>query len=116
MKVPRGYEGIVAEKTGQTLAPENIDDLDEDSRQRGDGRRIEGLDEDDEEEEEEEDKGGIALELRPGILEEKARFAELIVWGHDELPGKGDVFVKGVEEWIAFAEAVCPHPRPSIDC
>lgn len=40
------------------------------------------------------------------ILEEKATFDEIVIWGHDELPEKGDIFVKGVEEWIAFAEAV----------
>lgn len=29
-----------------------------------------------------------------------------MVWGHDALPAGDDPFVKGVEEWIAFAEMV----------
>ena len=40
------------------------------------------------------------------LLEEEARFDEITVWGHDRLPAADDTFVKGIEEWIAFAEAV----------
>jgi ribonuclease H2 subunit C len=43
-----------------------------------------------------------------------ATFDEIVVWGHDQLPAADDTFVKGVEEWIAFAEAI--HlPTPNID-
>lgn len=41
------------------------------------------------------------------LLKEKAQFDEITVWGHDRLPAADDTFVKGIEEWIAFAEAVC---------
>jgi ribonuclease H2 subunit C len=34
-------------------------------------------------------------------------FEDLVVWGHEALPAADDTFVKGVEEWLQFAEAVC---------
>ena len=40
------------------------------------------------------------------VLEGNSTFDHMIVWGHDTLPAADDPFVKGVEEWIAFAEAV----------
>lgn len=40
------------------------------------------------------------------VLEQKGKFDEVVVWGHETVPEDGDEYVKGVEEWIAFAEAV----------
>jgi ribonuclease H2 subunit C len=40
------------------------------------------------------------------ILEAVATFDEVTIWGHDQLPPVDDAFVKGIEEWIAFAEAI----------
>lgn len=40
------------------------------------------------------------------ILETQATFDEFVVWGHEIVPAADDPFVKGVEEWIKFAEAV----------
>lgn len=40
------------------------------------------------------------------ILEQIGGFEEVVVWGHEALPAADDVFVKGVGEWVAFAEAV----------
>jgi ribonuclease H2 subunit C len=45
------------------------------------------------------------------ILQSTATFSKITVWGHDMLPAADDPFVKGVEEWIAFAEAI--HVQPS---
>ncbi|MCJ1385580.1 hypothetical protein MMC17_008703 [Xylographa soralifera] len=57
--------------------------------------------EDEEDEDEEED------EVEPiKILEEVATFDDIVVWGHEQVPGEEDVFVRGVQEWIAFAEAM----------
>ena len=39
-------------------------------------------------------------------VEEVAVFDEMVVWGHDQVPASDDSLVKGVEEWIAFAEAI----------
>ncbi len=44
------------------------------------------------------------------ILKEEARFQDITAWGHDRLTAADDNFVKGIEEWIAFAEAVCISP------
>ena len=44
------------------------------------------------------------------VLEELSTFDEVIVWGHDQVPASEDPFVKGIEEWISFAEAI--HGRP----
>lgn len=41
------------------------------------------------------------------VLEKQATFNEFVVWGHEVLPAADDPFVKGVEEWLKFAEAVC---------
>lgn len=41
------------------------------------------------------------------ILETQGTFDEMIVWGHEYLPAVDDSYVKGVEEWIKFAETVC---------
>ena len=45
------------------------------------------------------------------ILETQGTFEEMIVWGHEILPAADDSIVKGVEEWIRFAETVCPFTR-----
>ncbi len=44
---------------------------------------------------------------RVEVLKEEASFDAITVWGHDRLPAADDSFLKGIEEWIAFAEAVC---------
>ena len=44
------------------------------------------------------------------ILEAVATFDEFAVWGHDQLPAADDTFIKGIEEWIAFAEAIHSWP------
>lgn len=41
------------------------------------------------------------------ILETQNTFNEFVVWGHEVTPAADDAFVKGVEEWIRFAETVC---------
>lgn len=41
------------------------------------------------------------------ILETQGTFEDMMVWGHEHLPAADDVFVKGVEEWVRFAETVC---------
>lgn len=40
------------------------------------------------------------------ILETQGTFDEMIVWRHEFLPAADDSYVKGVEEWIKFAETV----------
>ena len=40
------------------------------------------------------------------VVEEIGTFDEIIVWGHEQVPAGDDLFVRGMEEWIGFAEAM----------
>ena len=44
------------------------------------------------------------------IMEIQRTFDEFVVWGHEAIPAADDTFVKGVEEWLQFADAVCFIP------
>lgn len=44
------------------------------------------------------------------VLEVQGTFDEVMVWGHEILPAADDTFVKGVEEWVRFAETVGVFP------
>lgn len=54
------------------------------------------------------------------MLEAQGTFDELMVWGHEILPAADDTFVKGVEEWVRFAETVGASPNtmmiPRLTC
>lgn len=87
MSVPEGYRGVVVmmeekEKKGADLEKGKL--------------RIE------EEDEEEEGEGTQTV----GTLKEVAEFEEMIVWDHEAIRSGEDAFVKGMEEWIRFAEVV----------
>ena len=69
------------------------------------GMRPPGGDEEEGEEEEEEEENREAEE-NVKILEEIGTFDEIMVWGHEQMPAGDDVFVRGIEEWIGFAEAM----------
>lgn len=45
------------------------------------------------------------------ILESAAAFDEVTIWGHDQVPPADDAFVKGIDEWISFAEAIHKQPH-----
>ena len=40
------------------------------------------------------------------VLEEIGSFDSIVVWDREKMPEKDDPFIKGVEEWTAFAEAM----------
>lgn len=46
------------------------------------------------------------------VLEEVATFGEIVVWGHEVMPEEDETFVKGVGEWIAWAEGIHSFERP----
>lgn len=48
-------------------------------------------------------------EIETLVLDQHARFGEIVVWEHEAVPEGADVYVKGIDEWIGFAEAVCEH-------
>lgn len=45
------------------------------------------------------------------VLETQGTFEDVVVWGHEILPASDDTFVKGVEEWVRFAETVSGLPH-----
>lgn len=47
------------------------------------------------------------LEEPVKILEMQGTFDDMMVWGHEVLPAADDPYVKGIEEWVRFAETVC---------
>ncbi|OJJ57875.1 hypothetical protein ASPSYDRAFT_90069 [Aspergillus sydowii CBS 593.65] len=79
VQIPEGYEGVVATHTDREM-PKVTDS--------------EGTNEDGEPDE------------PVKVLEKQATFGEYIVWGHETIPAADDTFVKGVEEWVKFAEAI----------
>ncbi|KAL6248154.1 hypothetical protein RBB50_004409 [Rhinocladiella similis] len=96
IKLPRGYHGLVAKSTDRYL-PLPVKT----------GPTYTAVDEDEDIEiadEEEEPPEPVKL------LEEVTTFDGIIVWGHDRVPNQDDIFVKGLEEWISFAEAI--HGKP----
>ena len=84
VKVPAGWKGVVVQDNGAL----------QQKIRRG------GVDEDVEDNEGEEE-GEVK------ILEELGGFDEIVVWGHESVGGAGDdSFVRGLEEWVGFSEAV----------
>ena len=91
IKVPEGYRGvIVKEPEKEETAFHKIEDGDyEREKERG-------------QEDEQED---IA------VLHEIGSFDNLLLWNHESMINEDDAFVKGLSEWIGFAETVC-HAFP----
>ena len=82
MRLPEGYRGAVVEKG-----------------EPGVGRDVEV------QKDEGEEEGNPLDEV--GALHGKAAFDEVVVWGHESIADSAaDPYVRGVEEWISFAEQV----------
>ena len=47
------------------------------------------------------------------ILEKQTVFGDFVVWDHEAVPTNDDAFIKGVEEWVRFAEVVRLLPLAS---
>lgn len=82
MTLPGGYEGAILQKTGDLLKVEPVAG--------------------------EEDESEVPVEVK--LFSKEATFDEVVVWGHEALPEADDAYVKSIEEWMKFAEAV------SADC
>lgn len=103
VRLPRGYTGLVLQKTDMLL-PAN--------RKVPTAEELRAMEED-----EEDLNGGMGQEAEVEVktLEPRARFEEFVVWGHESAPEEDDVYVRGVEEWVAFAEAVS-EGCITVDC
>lgn len=54
-------------------------------------------------------------EVEVKVLEEQSSFEEIVVWGHESTMNEEDPYVRGVEEWVGFAEAVSFHAAKEWD-
>ena len=93
IKVPEGYTGAIFSKA--STGNEGMEGTTKQAGRGGKGMVIEDDKEDDEEGEFQ-------------ALEEVSSFNRVVLWGHESLVEGNDPFVKSVEEWIGFAEAVSP--------
>lgn len=95
MKVPKGYRGVVLSSTDRILP--NI-------------QPAQAVEEDDDVE----DFGEVK------VVDEQSEFDEIMLWGHEATPDElADPYTRGMEEWIAFAEAVlspslCPSSYANV--
>ncbi|KAK2806178.1 hypothetical protein FQN50_005901 [Emmonsiellopsis sp. PD_5] len=96
--IPDGYHGVLATPTDRTLETQT-------SKPQNDGYNGDHSHED----EDEEDR-----ELPTTVLETQGTFSEFVVWDHEKAPAADDRFVKGVSEWIRFAEAMHLTPSESL--
>ena len=81
--VPQGYTGVIVQEIGkEKMAVQNIHMADLDG------------DEGDEEQEE------------VTMLNEVGSFDKVVIWNHESMVDGDDAFVKGLGEWIGFAQAV----------
>ncbi|KAL8840720.1 MAG: hypothetical protein Q9170_001238 [Blastenia crenularia] len=96
VKIPEGYRGVVVKEK----ATESDKQEDRMLSERLRGREGEEAMEDDEEEEE------------ITIMEEVGEFGEIMVWGHESVAQGDDTFIRSLEEWIDFADAM--H-RPGLE-
>lgn len=85
--LPEGYEGAVLQKTEKKVIAKPILPTSGDE----DGA----------------DSATAPKEVETLIMDQHARFGEIMVWDHEAVPEDTDVYVKGIEEWIGFAEVVC---------
>ncbi|OQO09437.1 hypothetical protein B0A48_04836 [Cryoendolithus antarcticus] len=93
VKLPAGYEGVLLEKTEkQIIAKPAAPTFDE----NGELEEVTAV-----------------QDVETKVMDRKASFEEVVVWGHDALPEGGDEFVKGLGEWMGFAEAI--HTYDDVD-
>ena len=87
LALPEAYQGVVLQKTDKKVVAKP-------------SMPVPGL--------EAEDSNNAPKEVDTMIMEQHATFTDVMVWDHEAVPGGDDVYVKGMQEWIDFAEAVSP--------
>ncbi|KAI0380405.1 ribonuclease H1 small subunit [Hypomontagnella monticulosa] len=94
VKLPEGYYGSIVEKS-EPKKPE-------DTKKEG---AVEVIDL----EEESDDQ------LETGAMQGKATFNEVMIWNHESLADPSeDAHLRGVEEWISFAEQIHSYPSDKL--
>ncbi|KAH9827952.1 ribonuclease H1 small subunit [Teratosphaeria destructans] len=100
VKLPEGYTGVVLQKTEKSL---------ESKRTTAPALPVPEIEQEDEEDEYAMKDGGEDEEVK--LMEQQGTFDEVVCWGHEAEPEDEDEYVKGIDEWIAFAKAVCCSTR-----
>ena len=83
--IPPGYKGVVLKAGVRTQ-----------SGNRSNERMIR----------DENEPGINDVEVAIGKMDNIADFDGLVIWGHEGVIESDNIFVKGVNEWVAFAETV----------
>ncbi|KAL3467416.1 ribonuclease H2 non-catalytic subunit-domain-containing protein [Aspergillus heterothallicus] len=84
VQIPEGYEGVVVTHTDRELPTTTANNATDVEVEEVDGERDDPV----------------------KVLEKQATFNDFVVWAHETIPPADDPFVKGVEEWVKFAEAM----------
>lgn len=83
MDVPQGYKGIIVKEAGkEKTAFEKIEK-----------ESLEG-------------EGGEEEQEEVTVLNEIGSFERVVIWNHESMVDGDDAFVKGLGEWISFADAM----------
>ncbi|KAK4574725.1 hypothetical protein LTR86_001566 [Recurvomyces mirabilis] len=90
LQIPNGYQGVLLRKTEQLAVKETA--------------RLPQLLVESEEEDDELEGDDEAGDVK--VMEQTGKFHEVVVWEHEAVPEDGDEYVKGIEEWMAFAHAM----------
>ena len=104
VKLPDGYEGVVLQKTASLLSEHHHQ---KEKKTGTTAEQLRRMEEGDDPEEEDRELGEKPVEVK--MMEQTASFDEMMVWGHEVVLEGDDVYVKGVREWMAFAETVRIH-------
>ena len=103
VKLPKGYRGMVVEKDASNGEASARPGEKQHLRQKGDDRGEKNGDDDDDE----------APSVPVHKLQQTAVFDRMVIWNHETIPGDDDVYIRGLNEWIDFAETVsCIVPSP----
>ncbi|GIZ41135.1 hypothetical protein CKM354_000445000 [Cercospora kikuchii] len=97
INLPSSYTGIVAQKTTRQIqTPHQTSSTNIPANDAGY----------DEEEEQ-------SLPTETFILEQQATFNSITTWDHEKAPSsEEDVYIRGIEEWIGFAESIHAYDIP----
>ncbi|KAI0889546.1 ribonuclease H1 small subunit [Annulohypoxylon maeteangense] len=91
VKLPKGYYGTVVEKSEPKKPEESSNDQEM-------TEVIEIHDDSDD-------------QIETGAMQGKATFDELMIWNHESLADSSeDPYLRGMEEWISFAEQIHSYP------
>ncbi|KAI3323326.1 ribonuclease H1 small subunit [Xylariaceae sp. AK1471] len=95
VKLPEGYYGTVVEKTDAKSETSTRQEVSED---------VEVIEDPE-------------AQFEVGTMRGKATFDELMVWGHESTSDSmADPYVRGMEEWITFAEEIHSFAPKSDSC